>query len=83
MVLQLKLAKQNGEEPENPSDWITPKFLEIKKKKTKRISPYLETELWDRDELLRIISYESSKRNKAALALLLSVPPNPTKLYHN
>ena len=28
-----KLAKQNGEEPENPSDWINPKFLEIKKRR--------------------------------------------------
>jgi integrase/recombinase XerD len=27
------------------SDWETPDFVRIKKKKTKRISPYLETEL--------------------------------------
>jgi hypothetical protein len=27
------------------SDWETPPFARIKKKKTKRISPYLETEL--------------------------------------
>jgi hypothetical protein len=50
-------------------DWKTPSFIQIKKKKTKRTSPYLETELWDRDELLSIIKYEPSKRNKAALAL--------------
>jgi integrase/recombinase XerD len=30
----------------------------------------LETELWDRDEILSIIKYEPYKRNKAALALL-------------
>jgi integrase/recombinase XerD len=50
-------------------DWETPAFIQIKKKKTKRPSPYLETELWDRDELLCILKYEPSKRNKAALAL--------------
>ena len=44
-------------------------FARIKKKKTKRLSPYLETELWERDELLFIIKYEPFKRNKAALAL--------------
>jgi integrase/recombinase XerD len=36
------------------SDWETPSFARIKKKKTKRLSPYLETELWERDELLFI-----------------------------
>jgi integrase/recombinase XerD len=51
------------------SDWETPAFARIKKKKTKRLSPYLETELWERDELLFIIKYEPFKRNKAALAL--------------
>jgi integrase/recombinase XerD len=50
-------------------DWETPTFIQIKKKKTKRTSPYLETELWERDELLSILKYEPSKRNKAALAL--------------
>jgi integrase/recombinase XerD len=40
------------------------------KKRTKRISPYLESELWERDEILTIIKYEPYKRNKAALSLL-------------
>ena len=52
------------------SDWETPSFVQIKKKKTNRISPYLESELWERDELLTIVKYESRKRNKAALSLL-------------
>ena len=52
------------------SDWITPSFAQIKEKRTKRISPYLETELWERDEILSIIKYEPYKRNKAALSLL-------------
>ena len=52
-------------------EWITPDFLQtINPKKTKRLSPYSETEIWDKDEFLSIIKYESYKRNKAALALL-------------
>jgi hypothetical protein len=43
--------------------------VKIKTKKSKRISPYLESEIWERDELLSIIKYEPHKRNKAALTL--------------
>ena len=49
------------------SDWETPSFVRIKKKQAKRLSPYLETELWERDDLLFITKYEPFKRNKAAL----------------
>jgi hypothetical protein len=52
------------------SEWETPVFVKIKEKKTKRLSPYSETELWDRDEILSIVKYEPYKRNKAALTLL-------------
>lgn len=72
-----KLLQDRGEEPLLPSDWITPSFATIKKRKTKRLSPYLETELWDRDELLSIIKYEPYKRNKAALALLWDLDARP------
>src|SRR5918992_5987560 len=72
-----KLLQDRGEEPLLPSDWITPSFAIIKKRKTKRLSPYLETELWDRDELLSIIKYEPYKRNKAALALLWDLDARP------
>ena len=51
-------------------EWITPSFLRIKEKKTKRISPYLESELWEKDEILLITKYETCKRNKAILTLL-------------
>ena len=51
-------------------NWVTPDFLKIPKKKTKRLSPYSETEIWEKDELQLIIKYESNKRNKAILALL-------------
>ena len=46
-------------------EWITPTFLRIKEKKTKRVSPYLETELWEKDEILLITKYEKCKRNKS------------------
>lgn len=49
--------------------WETPTFLKIKLLKTKRLSPYTENELWEKEELISIIKYESHKRNKAALAL--------------
>ena len=51
-------------------DWNTPSFLKIKEKRSKRISPYLETELWEKDEILLITKYEPYKRNKAILTLL-------------
>jgi integrase/recombinase XerD len=66
-----------GIEPLQQSDWTTPPFANIKKKKTKRISPYLESELWERDEILSIIKYEPHKRNKAALALLWDLNARP------
>jgi hypothetical protein len=52
------------------SEWETPVFVRIKEKKTKRLSPYSETELWEKDEILSIVKYEPYKRNKAALTLL-------------
>jgi hypothetical protein len=38
-------------------------------KRSKILSPYSQNDIWDRDELLTIINYEPSKRNKDALAL--------------
>ena len=51
-------------------EWCTPSFLKIKEKRTKIISPYLETELWEKEDILLITKYESYKRNKAILTLL-------------
>jgi hypothetical protein len=51
-------------------DWETPAFVNVKTKRTKRLSPYGESEIWDIEELKTVIKYEPSKRNKAALALL-------------
>ena len=50
--------------------WETPEFLRIKNKKTKRISPYVESEIWEKDELISILKYEPHKRNKAAITLM-------------
>ena len=62
------LYNQRGKEELTPTwEWDTPQFVQIKKKKTKRLSPYSETEIWDKDELLAVIKYQSYLRNKAAL----------------
>jgi hypothetical protein len=62
------------------TEWVTPEFVKIKNKKTKRISPYLDNELWEKDDLLIIIKYESYKRNKAILALLWDLDARPHEL---
>jgi hypothetical protein len=59
----------NNDASIHQSDWITPSFVRIKEKKTRRLSPYSETELWEREEILSIVRYEPYKRNKAALTL--------------
>ncbi|NAL77755.1 hypothetical protein [Nitrososphaera sp. AFS] len=50
-------------------EWKTPSFVQIKAKKAKRESPYTQSELWERDEILFIVKYEPYIRNKAALTL--------------
>jgi hypothetical protein len=61
--------------------WKTPGFLEsIKPKKTKRLSPYSETEIWEKDEFLSIIKYEQFQRNKATLALLWDLDARPHEI---
>ena len=61
--------KKDEEERVAQSEWVTPFFARSKEKRTKRISPYSETELWERDEILFIVKYEPYLRNKAALTL--------------
>ena len=64
----------------NTSSWITPEFVNINKKKTKRLSPYNESEIWDREELLSIVKYEPYKRNKAILTLLWDFNARPHEI---
>src|SRR5215467_3215551 len=69
-------SKNDGKSPHpqermpDKSNWETPPAARIKKKRTKRESPYSGTEIWDREELFTIIKYEPEIRNKAILALL-------------
>ncbi len=60
--------------------WETPDFLRIKNKKTKRISPYVESEIWEKDELLSILKYEPHKRNKAAITLMWDLDARPHEI---
>ena len=50
------------------------------KKYTRRLSPYSETEIWERDELLTIIKYEPSLRNKAILTLMWDLNARPHEI---
>ena len=61
-------------------NWETPTFLQIKEKRTKRVSPYLESELWEKEDILNIIKYEPYKRNKAILSLLWDLDARPHEI---
>jgi integrase/recombinase XerD len=65
-------SKDNVESLQRMPDlnWETPPAARIKKKRTKRQSPYSESEIWDREEVLTVIKYEPEIRNKAIIALL-------------
>jgi hypothetical protein len=60
--------------------WETPDFLKLKNKKTKRISPYIESEIWEKDEILSILKYEPYKRNKAAITLMWDLNARPHEI---
>ena len=75
--------KLKGEDQRNYydiNDWATPDFVNINKKKTKRLSPYNESEIWDREELLSIVKYEPYKRNKVILTLLWDFNARPHEI---
>jgi len=76
------LYNNNCSSNQNPpmEYWITPAFLQIKEKRTKRVSPYLESELWEKEDLLNIIKYEPYKRNKAILSLLWDLDARPHEI---
>jgi integrase/recombinase XerD len=67
-------------EIQDPSEWVTPDFVKIKQKHTKRLSPYSETEIWERDELLTIIKFEPYLRNKAILTLMWDLNARPHEI---
>jgi integrase/recombinase XerD len=74
------MVKENTGESNDISDSITPSFVSIKKKNSKRISPYLETELWEKEELINTIKYEPHKRNNAILSLFWDLNARPHKI---
>ena len=76
----VKLKEDNQQNYYDISNWITPDFVNINKKKTKRLSPYNESEIWDREELLSIVKYEPYKRNKAILTLLWDFNARPHEI---
>ena len=61
---------KNYKKTEDQQNWTTPKFIRIKKKKSKRVSPYTIDQIWGKDELQVIIKHEPDIRNKAIIALL-------------
>jgi hypothetical protein len=61
-------------------EWITPDFVKIKQKHTKRLSPYSETEIWELEELLTIVKFEPYRRNKAALTLMWDLDARPHEI---
>ena len=76
----IKIKGDNQQNYYDVSHWITPNFVNINKKKTKRLSPYNESEIWDREELLSIVKYETYKRNKAILTLLWDFNARPHEI---
>lgn len=70
----------NGNDTKDLEYWTTPEFLKIKKKQSKRISPYMNNEIWEKDELQSIIKYEISRRNKAIVSLLWDLDARPHEI---
>jgi hypothetical protein len=68
------------EESKGQEYWTTPEFTKIKKKQSKRISPYTGNDIWERDELQTVIKYEISRRNKAIIALLWDLDARPHEI---
>ena len=59
------------------TEWQTPNFVQIKPKKTNRLSPYSDSEIWERNELLTVVKYEPLRRNKVALTLCWDLNARP------
>ena len=76
----VRMKEENQQNYHDIRNWITPDFVIINKRKTKRLSPYNESEIWDRDELLSIVKYEIYKRNKAILTLLWDFNARPHEI---
>ena len=49
-LYNVKIKGDNHQNYYNISNWNTPDFVNINKKKTKRLTPYNGSEIWDRDD---------------------------------
>ncbi|MDF0682427.1 MAG: hypothetical protein P0116_15835, partial [Candidatus Nitrosocosmicus sp.] len=70
----------NADNTNDERDWVTPDFMKIKKKQSKRSSPYNGSEIWEKDELISIVKYEKSRRNKAIISLLWDLDARPHEI---
>ena len=73
-------TKEKGLNAKSYDSWTTLSFINIKSKRTKRLSLYSETEIWDKDELFTIIKYETNIRNKAILSLMWDLDARPSEI---
>jgi CheY-like chemotaxis protein len=64
---------------DNNNEWITPEFCKIKPKQIKRISPYLESEIWEKDELLTIINGYNVLGFLDPIQALVHIQANPNQ----
>jgi integrase/recombinase XerD len=72
--------RKDGFSAEERTNWTTPDFIKIKQKPSKRVSPYLESEIWERDELLTVVKYDPYIRNRAILTLLWDLDARPHEI---
>jgi integrase/recombinase XerD len=64
----------------SPEDWETPAFLKIKTKKPLRESPYGINDIWELDDVLTIVEYETELRNQAINTLLWDLDARPHEI---
>ena len=67
-------------EERSMEEWYPPDFVKIKKKQTKCINPYVEKEIWEREEILTILKYKVFKRNKAIMTLVWDLDARPHEI---
>jgi hypothetical protein len=53
----------NRDNNDDEGDWKTPPYLKIKFKRPLSTSPYGPNEIWERDEMLKIVEYAPELRD--------------------
>lgn len=80
IILKAFFRWMHNQNKKDIEDWVTPKFARLRKKKSKRLSPYSDNEIWEKNELLSIIKYEPNVRNKAILTMLWDFNARPHEI---